>query len=118
MSQEDDEALLAMAASRMSTAGIAQTMGWPWTEPKVYNRLAQLRSWTANPPLIVTAVPDGAETLDLRPGVMIRAPITPPPTITPAPWVRYARWFLAAGWPAHQVAHLFNVETCDVQAIA
>lgn len=43
MSKADDESLLAMWDAGMSTASIASTMGLPWTEARVVNRLAKLR---------------------------------------------------------------------------
>lgn len=127
---EDDIAMLAMAAAKMSTASIAQMMGI--SEASVYNRLPALKAERAageaavlrHPapaaprpePSPVLAPPAPAEFRQHRPPIMARRapearrynPVSPEK-------LRYAGWFRAAGWRLDSIAHLFDLEPQDLE---
>jgi hypothetical protein len=78
----DDASLLAMSGSRMSTASIAACMGAPWTEAKVYNRLAKLKAVGV---VRDEAAPLSAPKPDPKPAAVKRVAPSAPRAVQPAP---------------------------------
>lgn len=105
---QDNEAIAAMSAARMSTASIALTMGWSVRRTEA--RLQALRE--PEPPPAATPAIDPIPVAP-PPAMAVAAELVMEPmqidVLTPAQR-RYTGWFLAAGWRPADVADLFDLD--------